>query len=52
MVCSRGSTQTLRPSVVISTSSSRERFVTESTSPGATTSARAVSVWGAMNDTT
>ena len=49
---SRGSTQTARPSVVISTSSSRERLVTASTSPGATTSARAVSVCGAMNETT
>ena len=47
-----GRTHTLRPSVVISTSSSRERFVTASVSPGATTSARAVSVCGAMNETT
>ena len=41
-----------RASVVTSTSSERERLVTSSVSPGATTSARAVSVCGAMNETT
>ena len=41
-----------RPSTVTSTDSSRERLSTVSTSVGATTSARAVSECGAMNDTT
>jgi len=41
-----------RPSTLTSTDSSWERLSTVSTSLGATTSARAVSEWGAMNDTT
>ena len=52
-ICSPGArTQTGRPSTVTSTGSSRERLWTERTSWGATTSALAVSEWGAMNDTT
>ena len=49
----RGSSaQTMRPSVVTSTGSVSELLCTVSTASVATTSARAVSVCGAMNDTT
>ena len=46
-----GISPTGRPSTATS-SGSRERLWIVSRSPGATTSARAVSEWGAMNDTT
>ena len=46
------STPTGRPSTVRSTGSSWERLSTRRRSPGATTSVRAVSECGEMNDTT